>query len=1413
MTDIEDIYELSPMQQGILFHTLYDRESSVYFGQLSCTFHTDLDVTAFKNAWQVVTDRHAVLRSSFYWVDLRKPLQAVHRHVDFPWEFQDWSQMSDDDQQERLDDFLAADRTRGFDLEEPPLMRAFLIRMGVNDYRFIWSHHHLLFDGWSIPIILKEVLASYEAERSGANITIEKARPYREYISWLQQQDVVQAEAFWRQELRGLRTPTRLTEVLTLPLQTTEKETFAEQTIRLNKAASSALYTFARRHHITVSTILQAAWAILLYRYSGESQISFGVTVSGRPPSLPGVENMVGLFLNTLPAHFTVRMDRPLIAWLKEVQTKQAARERFAYTSLVDIQGWSDVPRGTPLFESILVYQNFPLESMFAEGTGSLPFEAIRDYEWSNYPLALVASPGPELNMTLAYDATRFDQGAIERMLGHVRQLLSDMLSDPERPIAALQMLTPSERHQLIVDWNNTFAEWSTDVCVHDLFERKAAQTPDALAVVQQDNQLTYRELNQRANHLARYLQQLGVGPEKLVGLCMERSPDMIVALLGILKAGGGYLPLDPIYPPNRLSFILEDADLSIILVQEHLKHRIPTTEAMIIDIDSVWDGITNEDAKNLARVATPENIAYLIYTSGSTGKPKGVMTEHRSLANYIQAANKAFELRSSDRVLQYSSISFDTAAEEIFPCLSAGGTLILRTDTMLSSIPVFMQSIGELGITVLDLPTVYWHRFIRDIESHDITVPSSLRLVIIGGEAARRDAMEMWRRQVGSRVRLLNTYGPTETTIVATLWELPESREVLNRYVEVPIGRPMANMQAYVLDSRLEPTPIGVAGELHVGGAGVTRGYLNRPQLTAKRFVADPYHKRSEARLYKTGDLACYTADGDLLFLGRNDHQVKIRGFRIELGEIEATLLAHPAISQAVVIDREDAAGDKRLVAYLVSDAESPPDRSELRQRLEQRLPHYMIIWSAVYLDAIPLTPSGKVDRRALPEPEKPNTNGQQSYVAPCNEIESTVAMIWSEVLGVDKIDINGNFFDLGGHSLLAMRIMVRIYEELEIEVPLRSIFESPTVAEVASTIAELQRPSSPIDTVLDATTSVSEPDFSSVMVPIKPHGSRPPLFCIHPAGGVVFPYYGLAIHLDDDQPLFALQDPSYDGSRQPYDLVEELASHYVEAIKVIQPEGPYHLAGWSFGGTLAFEMAQQLHANGDSVDLLGMMDTAAPLPETAIERSSFARLKSIPLNAWIYLVTAFASLPHIWNGLYLLVAGALRRKPTYTSQTPIKDRIRWYWLNSWRSYFLKRANMAEYITPDSDLLLVELPGTRQVMSLVQHHTKMEHRYIPQVYAGKVTLFQAEQPLEEVLDPDPTLGWTSLAAGGVDVRPIPGNHVVMLSEPFVRDFARAITASLDDSKSDPPHALPSSNSLARGYTSKEIPVDVARNP
>ncbi len=1023
--NIEDIYKLSPTQQGLLFHTLYAPDSGVYCDRYNITLKS-LNVSAFKQAWQQVVERHAVLRTSFYWEEVDEPIQVVHRQVKLPFEQHDWRGI--DEQQQKLAAFLNAEQKRGFELTNPPLMRLALIQMTENVYQFVWINHHLLLDGWSRFVLFKEVLDLYQALCNNQNLYLKPAFPYRKYIAWLRQQDLAQAEAYWRQTLKGVTAPTPL--VVDKFIVGASNE-YSDRALELSPTDTKQLKAFAKQHQITLNTLIQGAWALLLSRYSNENDVVFGANTSGRPASLLGVDSAIGLFVNTLPVRVKVNGGDQLIPWLKNLQTEQAQARQYEYSPLVQVQGWSEVPKGVPLFHSFIAFENYPVDATLRQGKGGLEIGDVDAINRNNYPLTLIVAPGEQLHLQTICDRQYFDDEAISRLLGHLQTLLVGMVANPQQQLKDLPLLTPTEQ-QSIHQWNHTHTEYSLQ-CLHQLIEQQVEKTPDAIALVFADEKLTYWQLNNRANQLAHYLQTLGVKPETKVGICVERSLEMVVGILGILKAGGAYVPIDPEYPAQRQLFMLQDCKTTVLLTQAKFKATLPDS-LHIICLD--WKDFAQQPTHNLTTSVTPENLAYIIYTSGSTGIPKGAMNTHIAVANRLLWMQETYHLSADDRIIQKTPFSFDVSVWELFLPLLTGACLVIAQPGGHKDSNYLVNLIAQEQITTVHFVPSMLRIFLQETGLEKCI---SLQRVFCSGEALPFDLQQSFFQHLNAQ--LYNLYGPTEAAIDVTAWTCQkESTEAV-----VPIGYAIANIQIYILNADYNLVPVGVPGELYIGGIGLARGYGDFPDLTAQKFIPHPWSLEPGMRLYKTGDTARYRLDGSIEYLGRSDNQVKIRGFRIELGEIENALRQLPEVRETVVVVREDIPGEQRLVAYVVADK-----ISNFRQFLSDKLPEYMIPAVFVPLPAIPLTANGKIDRRGLPVPDavRPELT---KYVSARTPIEAKLVTIWAEVLHLEQVGIHDNFFELGGDSILSLQAIAKA-KQADIELTPKLLFSHPTIAELAT-------------------------------------------------------------------------------------------------------------------------------------------------------------------------------------------------------------------------------------------------------------------------------------------------------------------------------------------------------------------------
>jgi amino acid adenylation domain-containing protein/non-ribosomal peptide synthase protein (TIGR01720 family) len=1049
MAKIEDIYPLMPMQEGMLFHSLYTPQSGVYVEQLACTITGPLKVEAFAAGWRQVVNRHAALRSSFEWEGLERPVQVVHAAVEVQLERQDWRDASRKEQESKLEEYLEREQKQGFAVDRAPLMRLCLLRTGEQEYQFVWSHHHLLMDGWSLPLVLKEVFDCYQA--GGQQLELPRPARYKDYVQWRKRQDLKKAEQYWRQTLKGFQSPTLLR---VEKAENDEQGPYSPGHMEtdLSDEMTAALQRWARQHQLTLNTVMLGAWALLLSHYSGEKDVVFGATVSGRSADVPGLEKMVGLFINTLPVRASTSSDMLLLPWLKALQGEQVRARQFEHSPLVEVQRWSEVPGGVPLFGSIVVFENYPIDGALQDQArlAGLEIGWVRRAEQTNYPLTLMAAPGRQMKLHIGFDRKCYEFESIQRMLEHLGNLIEGIVSNADVRLGDLSLLGKEERQRILVEYNRTEVVYPTKKLVHELFEEQAGRTPDAVAVEFEEQRLSYAELDRKANRLAHRLMVMGAGPDVLVATCMRRSPEMIIGLLATLKAGSAYVPLDPDYPADRLAFMFEDAHPAVLLTQQELLAKLPSHlgHTICLDRQTDWNEISKCSEGTPGAPVHSQSLAYVIYTSGSTGAPKGAMNTHAGLRNHLLWRQAHLVLTPADRILQKISISFDPSVWEIWGPLLAGARLVLASGPT-DDPHYIVHAIANHGITVFQSPPPVLQTLLNE---PGFVGCSSLRDVMCGAEALPPQLEE--RFFAHSNANLHNLYGPTETAVDVTCWKCVRG----SQKKVVPIGAPVANTLVYVVDKDMAPVPVGVPGALYVGGVGVARGYLGRPDLTAERFIPDPFSAAPGERLYQTGDMARWQADGTIEFLGRMDHQVKVRGFRIELGEIEAVLEQHEAVVQAIVLAREDRPGDKRLVAYIVGEKDgSAYDSRELRSFASNKLPGYMVPSAFVKLQTLPLTTNGKVDRRALLAPEL--CGREQRYIAPRTPVEEMVAGIWMEVLGAPRVGVDDDFFELGGHSLLATQVVSRIRKLWTLELPLKSVFEEGTVAGLARVIEELRQ------------------------------------------------------------------------------------------------------------------------------------------------------------------------------------------------------------------------------------------------------------------------------------------------------------------------------------------------------------------
>jgi amino acid adenylation domain-containing protein len=1316
---------LSFAQQRLWFIDQLEPGSSVYNFPAAVRLKGPLNVEVLERSINEIVKRHEVMRTTFTTVEGR-PVQVIAQALTITMPVLSLEALPEDERETRVVQLAIEEARRPFDLARGPLLRASLIRLSEEEHVGLLTMHHIVSDGWSTGILIREIAFFYESLSSGRAAALpELPVQYADFAHWQRnwlQGEVLETQLnYWKQQLLGAQ-------LLELPADRPRPSVQtlggAHQSMLLAKELTEGIRALSRDEGTTLFMTLLAAFKILLHRYTGQDDVVIGTPIANR--NRLEIEGLIGFFVNTLVMRTDLSGDpscREMLRRVREVCLGAYAHQDLPFERLVEELHLQRNLGRNPLFQVMLVLRNEAIQTVGLSGLTLSPLEV--DSGAAHFDLTLhVAETEQGLVATLAYNKDLFDEATIARMLGHFRILLEALVASPESRISELPILSETETWQLLVEWNDSKVVYD-DLCVHQLFEMQVERTPDALAVVCGHDELTYAELNRRANKLAHHLQALGVGPEIPVAICLEPSATMIVALMGILKAGGVYLPLDPAYPKVRLSFMLDSARVAVILTHEGMLTALPECESKIICLDLDSETIAQRSDNNPIASSEPESAAYILFTSGSTGQPKGVVVSHNSIAVHCRDTQKCYDLQPSDRVLQFASLSFDLSLEQILPTLVIGARLVMMGPEVWHAAE-FHRKISELGLTVLSLSSGYWNEVAREwADSPELASGVQPRLFIVGGDVMLPSVLELWRQTSANSIRLVNAYGPTEATVTATAFEVqPDAREGAG-FQRISIGRALASRQTYILDRNCRLVPVGIPGELHIGGVSLARGYLNRPELTAEKFIPSPFSAEPGARLYKTGDVARYLPDGNIEFLGRLDGQVKIRGFRIELGEVEVALGQHPAVRETVVVAQDDSVGEKRLVAYVVAEGNALPATSAMRSFLMEKLPEYMVPSAYVMLDALPLMLNGKVDRSALPAADSAGIESKKAMIAPRDALELQLVQLWEEVLGVGSIGVRDNFFELGGHSLAAVRLFALIENRIGRRLPLATVFRGATIEELATLIRDEVRP-----------------EYRSCLVPIQPYGNKRPLFLIHPAGGQVFPYVQLGQCLGADQPCYALQAKGLEEGQVPHTTIEAMASYYIEAVKSVQPEGPYSLAGWSMGGTIAFEMARQLWAQGERVALPALLDSRTS--------SSSERVEDGDLEATLLLdVIRYFGLSLDFEELSLLP----------------KDEV--------LARVLEQAKKAGLVPQE-----LEVSHAHRFVEQCKADFRAARNYVPRRYAGRIVLFKAAENLgREPLDP--ALGWSEWADGGVEVCSVPGNHANMVYSPNVEVLAEKLKSAL----------------------------------
>lgn len=1310
-------------------------ESTAFRAQCVVLLKRNLNKKILVETVKAVIKRHEILRTTFRQIPgLKYPIQIITEDSSIELEEIDLTALDSHEQQPAVEEVIRQKRNLHFDYERCPLLQLSLLALAPDEHMLAFTLPAFCADTQTLDNLVTDISRLYEDFAQGRRSTLDEPMQFIQFSEWqnalLRDEEAAPGKEYWRKLLAAANH----NGVLPYENNFAGARSFdpAQLELSLDSDVVTTMDATLQRYDVCTADILLACWHLLLWRLTGNAEVFVNCVFDGR--KYEELRSAAGLFARSLPIHCSLDEE----SRFSQVVAKIADARREA-------EGWQEY--FTPEQDTEVDSDNAP-ESIYSYGfeyhacpapdaAAGVTFSIHSQYVcFDRFKIKLNCTRrGNSLTAELLYDRNLFSHADIERLGEQFKTLLKSGSEKPEVAIRELEVVGKLERQLLLVEWNDTDAAYPRTACVHELFEDQARCQPKQIAVEFEGNGLTYGELNDRANQVANHLRRLGVAAEVRVGILMERSLEMIVGLWGVLKAGGAYVPLDPTLPEARLSFILEDAGVQLVLSQEKLSHRLSGSRATMICLDSDWQRIATESTTNPVNKTVPENLVYVIYTSGSTGRPKGVMISHQGLVNYLSWCGREYAVTEGKGTLVHSPLGFDLTVTSLLCPLLAGQRVVLLAERP------EIESLRETLRAGADFSLIKITPAHLELLSH--TTPSEVqgwaRALIIGGDALFGENLSFWRNHAPA-TRLINEYGPTETVVGCCVFESPQGEIPSGA---VPIGKPIANTQLYVLDERQQLVPVGLPGELYISGDGLGRGYLNHPGLTAQNFVPHPFSTKAGARLYRTGDIARYLPDGNLEYVGRADHQVKIRGFRIELGEIEAAVVQHPLIHEAVVIASEDQPGSKRLVVYCVPRAQNASSQMQnghhlspdsLRDYLQKELPDYMVPSEFVMLETLPLTANGKVDRHALPSLDGKRSGSAEPFVAPRDILELRLAQIWEEILDRRPIGVRDDFFKLGGHSILAARLMARIQQLLGINLPLATLFQKATIEFLAGLLRRQEE---------------SAICFSS-LVKIQSGGSNPPFFCVHPGGGNILCYVGLARHLGLEQAFYGLQAWGLHEANVAHTTIEEMATSYLKDIRAVQPSGPYFLGGLSIGGVLAFEIAQQIERQGEQVGLLALLDSKAPAPGPDI--SEIAEL---------LLMEAFSQdlgldLDHLKFSHHEFE----RLRPD--------EQLR---------YLFECAQASNIMPPD-----IELNQVQHMYQIFKINIGAVLSYRPQSKVRRITVFRAGEHPEHAH----TAGWTAFATEGVDVYVVPGNHFSMVREPFVKTLASQLRACLDAAFEEP---------------------------
>jgi len=1308
-------FPVSFAQQRLWFLHYLEPTVPSYNLPLALRLTGPLDVGALEESLNEIVRRHDALRTSFpVWEG--RPVQVISPVRLIPLPETDLRDRSPAEREREASRLASLEANRPFDLAKGPLFRAMLLRLAEQEHVLIVTMHHIVSDGWSLDILLHELAVVYDAFRQGKPSPLtELPIQYADYALWQQnwlRGDVLETQlGYWKKQLAGI--PSLLELPTDRPRAAMRSSRGASLAAVLPPGLLQELQKLARSEDATLFMTLLAAFQAFLSRYTGQEDIPVGSPIAGR--TQVETEGLIGFFVNTLVLRGDLSGDptfRQLLARVRETALEAYAHQDVPFEKLVEELHPARSLGHTPLFQ--VLFQLIPAGRIGAE-LPDLKAETFRlEGEIAKFDLSLRAVVRPDrLSCVFEYKTDLFDAETIRRMLDHWKTFLAGIAADPDRRVSEIPLLSDEERRMILVEWNATATSYPREKSIGEAFESQVASTPDTVALILGKEQLTYAELNRRANRLARSLRDRGIGPGVPVGVFLERSFEMVIGILAILKAGGAYVPLDSSYPKERLAFLIADTGMPLVLTADRLAGRLPDSGPMRLCLDAQAPGMGGQSEENLPPTVSGDGPAYVMYTSGSTGTPKGVAIPHRGVLRLVKGTDYA-RIDSDEVFLQLAPVSFDASTFELWGALLNGGRCVLFPER--APTPGGLRAaIAEHGVSTLWL-TASLFNAVMDADPGTL---SGIRQLLIGGEALSVSHVRRALETLPS-TRIINGYGPTEGTTFTCCYRIPDNLSEAVR--SIPIGTPISNTRVYVLDRKRSPVPIGVGGELYIGGDGLAHGYLNNPELTAEKFVPDPFSEGPQERLYRTGDLTRWRADRQIEFLGRLDKQVKIRGFRIEPGEVEAVLKEHPAVANVVVVAREDIPGDRRLVAYVVARNGKEELSSVLRSFLASKLPDYMVPSAFVWMESLPLITSGKVDWRALPRPGVERTDLGAGESLPQDTLELVLLRIWEDVLGVRPVGIRDDFFELGGHSLLAVRLFAEIEKVFGRSLPLATLFQAPTVEHLAARL-RLEGWEAP---------------WSSLVV-IQGGKGRPPFLCVPGVGGNILGFYDLARQLGPEQPVYGLQAPGLDGKQEPLTRIEDMAAQYIKEIKSVLPEGPFLLGGASFGGSVAFEMARQLETEGHSVALVALFDAFAPGGS-----GSSPWLSTMGRRFKRYGVRV------AYHGKNLLL-GSERSKYIRSKSRTLRRRIR---SRIWQMIYSSYRGRSK-------------PLPRVLQDVREAGYLANKQYVAKPYGGKVTLFRAG--LRSAADAGTQdMGWSRLARGGVEIREVPGDHVNMLLRPQV---------------------------------------------